>query len=247
MSNQIPPLHTTALSLTQTLTSFLTVAFHTILYHRALYPSTTFLRTRAYNFPVYQSRHPAVCTWINNTIAALTPLLLKSSVRQIVFVIHNDQGEVMERYLFNIERFPTVGEKEVYMEFATRPGDEGREGNPELMKGASKVDVDEQLRATVRRLQYGCDTLRPLPEDCTYTVAVELRDEKEPPIGNPQPWIPSEPGLQTGEKGGSETIGKDLGGVKTVPVRLVEAGEFIVEAFIEIGRRQDDEDSGDPP
>lgn len=66
-------------------------------------------------------------------------------------------------------------------------------------------------------------------------MAVELRDEVDPPIGHPQPWIPSEPGLQTGDNGGSETIGKDLGGVKSTPVRLVEAGDFILETWVEEG------------
>ncbi len=52
---------------------------------------------------------------------------------------------------------------------------------------------------------------------------------------HPQPWIPSEPSLQTGERT-SDRIGADLGGVKSTPVRLVEAGEFILETWIEEGR-----------
>jgi mitotic spindle assembly checkpoint protein MAD2B len=31
-------------------------------------------------------------------------------------------------------------------------------------------------------------------------------------------------------------IGSDLGGIKTVPVRAVEAGEFILETWIEEGK-----------
>lgn len=41
--------------------------------------------------------------------------------------------------------------------------------------------------------------------------------------------------MQTGEKRSSERIGADLGGVKSIPVRAVEAGEFILEAWIEEG------------
>ncbi|KAG6017233.1 hypothetical protein E4U41_004253, partial [Claviceps citrina] len=47
-------------------TNFLTVALHSILYHRALYPPASFLTARAYNLPVHQSRHPAVCAWIRD-------------------------------------------------------------------------------------------------------------------------------------------------------------------------------------
>ena len=121
----IEPLQlTTPLSLQQTLTSFLTVAIHTILYHRALYPPTTFLRTRAYNFPVYQSRHPAVCEWINSAVSSVGLLLQKGTVKRIVIPVFDEMGVVMERFLFDVERFPVVGEKEKLVEF------EARDANP---------------------------------------------------------------------------------------------------------------------
>ncbi|KAK2627713.1 hypothetical protein QTJ16_002359 [Diplocarpon rosae] len=231
----IDPLHlTTPLSLQQTLTSFLTVALHTIIYSRGIYPATTFITTRAYNFPVHQSRHPAVCDWINSSIASISVLLQKGSVKRIAVPIFDDMGEVMERFMFDVERFPVVGEKERWTEFEGRV--EGEQA------GVKRADVEEQLRGTIRRLDYACSKLVPLPEGCTFSVAVELRDEAEVPIGHPQPWIPSEPSLQTGDKGGSETVGKDLGGVKSTPVRLVEAGEFILETWIEEGRAKFDYD-----
>ena len=36
-------------------------------------------------------------------------------------------------------------------------------------------------------------------------------------------------------------IGSDLGGVKSVPVRSVEAGEFILESWIEEGKAKHDQ------
>ena len=235
-SASAPPLLTTSLSLTQTLTSFLTVAFHSILYQRAIYPSSTFILTRAYNFPVRQSRHPLVCRWINDTITHLTPMVLAGSVENVVFVIFNEQAEVMERIIFSLERFPIVHPNDAYLEFAARETGEAREDQKALMRGVPQVDVDEQLRATIRMLDYACSRLSPLPDNCSYTVALELRDKAEPPIGNPQPWIPSEPSLQTGSQHQSQTIGHDLGGVRSVPVRLVEAGEFILDTWIEEGK-----------
>lgn len=59
---------------------------------------------------------------------------------------------------------------------------------------------------------------------------------------HPQHWIPSEPSLQTGEKGYSETIGSDLGGVSSTPVRSMEAGEFILEAWVEEAKAKRDDD-----
>ncbi|CZT11174.1 hypothetical protein WAI453_010908 [Rhynchosporium graminicola] len=249
MSSIAPPYHeplqlTTPLSLHQTLTSFLTVAVHTILYTRALYPPTTFLTTRAYNFPVHQSRHPAVCEWINSAIASIAMLLQKGSVKRIVVPVFSEEGEVMERFMFDVERFPVVGEKERWTEFEARDQAPNHDPAEKLRAGVRRADIEEQLRGTIRRLDYACSKLTPLPENCTYSIAVELRDEPEvePPIGHPQPWIPSEPSLQTGERGESESIGKDVGGVRSVPVRSVEAGEFVLEAWIEEGRAKFGED-----
>ncbi|RDL30401.1 The spindle assembly checkpoint protein mad2 [Venustampulla echinocandica] len=225
------PILNTALSLHRTLTDFLTVAIHTILYTRSLYPQTTFLTSRAYNLPVHQNRHPAVCAWINSAVTSLTPLLSSNAAKRVVIVIYSPQLEVLERYIFDISRFPVISEKEKLTEFA----DETR--------GMSNItDVEEQLRATIRRLEYAGSKMAPLPEKCTYTLAVELRDEAEPPIGHPQPWVPSEPSLQTGEKGESEIIGRDLGGVRSTPVRLVAAGDFVLEAWIEEGKAKFDGD-----
>ena len=42
--------------------------------------------------------------------------------------------------------------------------------------------------------------------------------------------------MQISEKEDSERIGSDLGGVKSVPIRAVEAGEFILETWIEEGK-----------
>jgi len=48
--------------------------------------------------------------------------------------------------------------------------------------------------------------------------------------------VPSVPSLQTGEKGDSERIGSEVGGIKSIPVRSVEAGQFLLESWIEEGK-----------
>ena len=78
------------------------------------------------------------------------------------------------------------------------------------------------------------------------------------PIGRGDRWIPAEPGLQKerrrggvghggfeGSSGDTEADGfsmgeskkgKDLGGVRTTPVRALEAGAFKMEVWIEEGK-----------
>jgi mitotic spindle assembly checkpoint protein MAD2B len=170
-----------ALSLHQTLTDFITVAIHTILYARALYPLSAFISTRKYNLPVRQCRHPAVCEWINSSVSHIEPLLKAGTVKRIVVVIYNRDAEVMERFLFDVERFPVVEVREQLTDF------EGRDDAERV--GVSRSDVEEQLRATIRRLAYTGEKLSPLPEGCTYTIAVELRDKADPPIGVHYPYL----------------------------------------------------------
>lgn len=174
-----PTLLTNNTSLLQTFTDFLTVAIHAILYSRALYPQSTFISTRKYNFPVRQNRHPDVCAWINSAVASTSTLLIKGSVRAIAVVIFNREQEVMERFMFDVSRFPVVDPKEGLVDFEARKDREGQD----LQVGVSRVDIEEQLRATIRKLTYGAEKMSPLPEGCTFSVAVELRDEADPPIG----------------------------------------------------------------
>ena len=56
---------------------FLTVAIHTILYERNIYPLHSFIKARKYNFPVRQNRHPKVCQWIQDAVAAVEIEMLK--------------------------------------------------------------------------------------------------------------------------------------------------------------------------
>ncbi|RDW69748.1 hypothetical protein BP6252_08768 [Coleophoma cylindrospora] len=280
---------TTQIALLQTLSSFLTVAIHTILYARSIYPAEysspslssppvplpphlqarthdesanrTFLLTRAYNFPVRQNRHPDVCKWILATISHIEALMKKGTVARIVVPIHHiSTGEVMERYIFDVSTFPSIPANSLYVPFedtslAAGPSATEREHENEdgkLAQPQSLVDIEEQLRATIRKLAYAAEKLDPLPEEeCTFTVAVELKDSEtaEPPIDHLGIWEASEPSLQPREKASAtdnldegehskrKERGRDIGGVKSVAVRNVEAGEFRIESWIEEGRR----------
>jgi hypothetical protein len=115
-----------------------------------------------------------VCRWIIDAVAAVQVQMFKGVVKRVVFVIFSNQHEVLERFLFDVDRFPVVPEKETYAEFA-------REGVVEVAVNA--VDVEEQLRATIARLANCGGKLGPLPADCTYTLVMELKDEALPPIG----------------------------------------------------------------
>ncbi|KAH7319853.1 DNA-binding protein [Stachybotrys elegans] len=232
--NDGPSLHALAgATLLSSFTDFLTVAIHSLLYHRALYPQRTFLAARAYNLPVHQSRFPKLCAWINDAVAAVADQLRSGCVRRIAVVLHAPATlSVLERWVFDVSTFPDwepalqsldeLDEDELPEEFSS-----------ELVDGlVNWANVNEALRGALRRIAYAAEGLPTPPEGSTFTLAVELRDEAEPPIGHPQPWIPSHSNLQPPTRS-SPNQGSALGGATTIPVRSVRADPLFFECWVE--------------
>ncbi|KAL9000095.1 MAG: hypothetical protein Q9169_001170 [Polycauliona sp. 2 TL-2023] len=211
---------------------FLTVAIHTILYERDIYPRPSFLAARKFNCPVQQSRHPKVCQWIQDAVAAVEVEMLKCTLSNVSLVIHAPppSSAPLERFLFSTAAFPSVPSSELLTSFSDNP--------------PPATDLPEQFRATISRLSTLSSALSPLPEDCSFTLLTELRDGADihPPLGPDTPWLAAEPRLQK-QKNRNEsevqpgsTMGKDLGGARTTPIRNVESGAFVMEMWVEEGR-----------
>lgn len=229
------------------LSDYLTVSFHTILHARRCYPLNSFLLARAYNFPVAQSRHPKVCEWIQSAVAAVISEVRKGAVARVALVIaHSTSQKPLERFCWDLSRLAVISKSDSDAPIV-------RQGDKRFSEGKEDVDLSEQLRATLSALSTCGTRLRPVPEGCTFSVAIELKDDttSATPIGHPQPWVPAQPNLQrtrnshapnqrrqSREEGSaaSSGIGKDVGGIRTLPMRAVEAGEFIFDLWVEEGR-----------
>lgn len=199
-----------AYALLNSFTEFLTIAIHSLLFHRGLYPPATFLAARAYNLPVHQSRHPRVCAWINDAVAAVTTQLRLGNARRVVLVVHGlpPRLDVLERWVFDVAMFPAWGgggdededeggndadtavaaaAEQKHREGGQHQGiiDEeelsGDEDDPQTV--VNWTDVNEALRGALRRVAYAGESIPRLPEGCTFTLALELRDQAEAPIG----------------------------------------------------------------
>src|SRR5882757_1364729 len=146
-----PPLHSTTISnllsthhaLVDTLTSFLTVTTHHILFLRRLYPPVSFLSTRSYNYPVRQNRHPAVCAWINDAASAIRDQLEKNTVEKVSLCIYECGGNrVLERWTFDLRSFPSFSKRDRDIHFESATSDEG----DILNKKANFADVEASFR-----------------------------------------------------------------------------------------------------
>ncbi|KAK8219376.1 hypothetical protein M8818_001111 [Zalaria obscura] len=221
-------------SFVTTFTDFLTVAIHTILYERSVYPQTSFLSARKYNYAVRQNRHPKVCRWIQDAVTAVEAEILKGTVERVAVVIYSKDNKPLERFMFDLSNFPVVplGEQATPLERIDEQGG--------MVPILPIVDLEEQFRATMSRLTNCGSSLAPIAEGCTFTLALECRDEGEPPIAHAQPWIPVQPQLQktvlTSNEGRDVIRGADVGGVRTTPLRSVAAGDMVFEMWIEEGK-----------
>ncbi|KAI9787170.1 MAG: hypothetical protein M1839_003405 [Geoglossum umbratile] len=169
-----------------------------------------------------------------------TPLRLnpakseKGTVSRVAVVIYSPASQPLERFVFDLSSFPAVPPSE-----ATTPFEDPS-------SSVSFIDLAEQFRGAMQKLAFCDSTLAPLPANCSFTVCIELKPDGEAPIGQSStPWIPSQPLLQPhamGENQGasgvtnSSTIGKGLGGIKTTPIRTLEAGAFLLEVWVEEGK-----------
>lgn len=211
-------------SFISTFTDFLTVAIHTILYERNIYPQTSFLSARKYNFPVRQNRHPKVCKYVTDAVAAVETELLKGTVERVVVVIYNKNDTPLERFVFDVSFFPYVPpehQNTPLRQTQIRP-DDGIYILP-------LIDLEEQLRGTMNRLSDCSSRLKPITESCTFAIVIELKENSRgPPLGHHQPWIPVQPA-----KAKLPITSDQNQPVRTTPIRNVEAGYMIFESWID--------------
>ncbi|OAP57277.1 hypothetical protein AYL99_08015 [Fonsecaea erecta] len=232
----------TRCALLDALTSFLTVATHHILYLRRLYPPISFLSARAYNYPVRQNRHPAVCVWVNDAVSAIRDQLAKNTVEKVLLCIYEcDGNRVLERWTFDLRSFPSVVGGDVEIPFESTPSDDGDLLNNQV----NLADLEANFRATLSRISTSAARLRPLPEgpgapECSFTLAIEVKERADRPVGRiekeERKWIAAEPqpnpSSSTPVPQGDDKASTSIS-ARTHPVRRVEAGELQMEVWVE--------------
>ncbi|KAI9670456.1 MAG: hypothetical protein M1829_004779 [Trizodia sp. TS-e1964] len=149
-------------------TEFLTVAIHTILYERNIYPRNSFLSARKYNFHVRQNRHPEVCGWITNAVKAVHVELLKGALYRVAVLIFSPDSVPVERFIFDVSGFPSPPRSKTSLH---------------SISYGTIEDLEEELRASMLKISLCSAQLAEIPDDCSFTICIELKDEAGAPLG----------------------------------------------------------------
>ncbi|WEW57421.1 hypothetical protein PRK78_002888 [Emydomyces testavorans] len=189
--------------------AFLAVSLHQVLYLRSVYPPTTFLSVRQYNHAVKQSRHPRVCSWINDACSSVEVELLKCTLTAVSFVIVSARtNRPLERYTFDMSQIPRVSPADIHTPFASAvvandsnkdiPQQAAAYSNSTTASPLSSADMEAQFRAVLARLASACARLTPLPQHEEYqpSLFITVRADADAPAGvtrEEQVWIPAEP------------------------------------------------------
>ncbi|KAK8932800.1 DNA polymerase zeta processivity subunit [Metarhizium anisopliae] len=170
-----------ASTLLASFTNFLTVALHSILYHRQLYPPASFLTARAYNLPVHQSRHPGVCAWLRDAVAAVAAQVRAGSARHVALVIHAPASfDVVERWIFDLHSFPATWGDEDATHFNNASCHPPAPDAP-----VNWTDVNEALRGALSRISQVAQSRPHLPEACRAvrgTATAPIRSVQAGPL-----------------------------------------------------------------
>ncbi|CAK5280603.1 unnamed protein product [Mycena citricolor] len=180
------PMTTKTLTFNQTIlsiTEFIEVAIHTILYVRQIYPADLFVRRKKYDTPVYQSRHPALNEYISGAVKSIRDQLLAGNVEKVVVVIKDKEEVALERFMFSVEQMVEI---------------ESFNKDTSVENGIAAAELGQYFRGFLVKLNLVESQLGPLNggDDVSFAIVLELKPETAPvkPKGkskNPPPWIPA--------------------------------------------------------
>lgn len=186
-----------------TLHQFLLIFTHTLLYHRRVYPPSSFQPVRFYDLVVRQNRHPGVCEWIQEQTQAAIEAISKHSATHVSIAIFNvNDHNVCEQYTLALDTWQGQTEwGRAKAEFAAA-----------LVETVATIQRFDEIRKEARKGEK--DNEREEGE-LSFTITVEIPEVSSGSQGM-DGWIVSEKTW--------DGKGKGYRGKKVRPIRYVDAG-----------------------
>lgn len=101
----------------------------------------------------------------------------KGKVSRIsLIVLSPNDFEPLERFVWDVSSFPIVPTTEQHTPFQSHE-------DPTALSGATLADIEEQLRASLGKISLASARLSKLPQECTFTISIELKGDAPAPVG----------------------------------------------------------------
>lgn len=99
-------------------------------------------------------------------------------------VIYSPSAKPLERFLFDVSSFPSVPPSETLTPFVNPSSGTNEDATKDRATVITNtVDLEEQFRGVMSKLAYCGSSLGKLPDGCSFTVCIELKEKAESPIG----------------------------------------------------------------
>ncbi|ORX37149.1 DNA-binding protein [Kockovaella imperatae] len=209
----------------------LEIALHTILCIRQVYPPNTFTRRRAHGVPVYQSRHPQVCSYISEVVAAIGKEMEVGRVRRVTVVVKQvSTGLPMERFIIDLGYLGLDKIKERHQREAP------------LLGAPLAEDLSLMLRGFLIRLVALDSQLEDNRGETTFGIILETDDDLEPSgnktaDGSAAPWVPAlaSDTLQPASRSVAPVHHEPLLNVKAVETGVIDIRLMVQECIAKTG------------
>jgi len=109
-------------------------------------------------------------------------------VSKVSLILISPRNIPLERYVFDLSTFPNVPFEGGYGDLLLQQLVEVGGGEKKRLDEITIAGLEAQFRACLMKLSATAPDLGRLPEDCTYTVAVEMKEPGAPiNVGFPPP------------------------------------------------------------
>ena len=164
-------------SVADVICEFLEVAFHLVLYNRGIYPDGIFKKRQKYNISVMMSCHPDLNSYINDVLVGIKLLITKGNVERVTLQVVSNENVPIEKYVFELLLFMD------------------RDRN-RVIESVSP-SLEQQLRDLLLKIHTADAVLKPLPNECSFTVSIQTKESVANELVNGEqfegfPWAKSD-------------------------------------------------------
>lgn len=171
---------------TRIIIEFFEYCVNSILYQRGVYPEEDFSTVKKYDLTLMKTHDDELKSYIRKILGQVHKWMLGGKCNKLVIcIVDKDEGEVVERWAFDIERISVEN-------------DENENNYSQLESKLSKEEIQKEIRALIRQITASVTFLPDLSNKGRYTFNVLAYTDAYARV--PMEWGDSDDkGIENGE------------------------------------------------